>query len=138
MDSPPPFLSISLAAASRRRCPGIHYPGPNLYTDRGRRSSFVFIFCRLASPASRHSPPRRFVIFQGRSRSPTRFTLMKQLPSEPEPRLRWKIKRVDPERKDVPQEHAFLAIETRGFRPVLIPQPLPWQPGGQFGIGSSR
>lgn len=55
------------------------------FTQMGPQSSFVFIFCRLASPASRHSPPpHRFIVCQGRPRSPTRFTLMKQLPSAPE------------------------------------------------------
>lgn len=44
-----------------------------------------------------------------------------------------------PVQKDVPQERAFQAIEgLTGFRPMLIPQQLPWQLGVQFGISWSN
>lgn len=64
--------------------------------------------------------------------------LMKQLPSAPQLHLWWKIKRVEPRKEDVLREHAFRAMQTRTFRPVLIPQQLPWQLGGPLGIGLSN
>lgn len=99
LDIPPVWLQTSRRRRWERHPAQVVITPALTFTQMGRRSSFVFIFCRLASAASRHSPPRHFVIFQGRPRSPARFTLMKQLPAAPELRLRWKMKRADPERR---------------------------------------
>lgn len=134
MDSPPPFLSIS---ASRRRCPGIHYPGPNLYTDGP-----AVLLCLHFLPARLAGfPPLAATPVCHLPRSPKvadAFYVDEAITVGAGAAFAMEDKASGPGEKDVPQEHAFLAIQTRGFRPVLISQQLPWQPGGQFGIGSSR
>lgn len=67
---------------------GIHYPGPNLYTN----GPAILLCLHFLHPlASRRSPWRRFVIVRGRPRS--RFPSTNQSPSAPGPHARWEIKR---------------------------------------------
>lgn len=135
--APPYFLDIPpvlLQRASRRRCPGIHYPGPNLYTNEP-----AILFCLHFPPAplARFPPlaadtpvchlPRSFKVAGA-------FYVDEAITVSAGAAVVMEDKASGPGEKDVPQEHAFRAIEARGFRPVLIPRQLPWQPGGQFGV----
>lgn len=128
------FLRCCFNELPRRRCPGIHYPGPNLYTNGP-----AILFCLHFPPAplARFPPlaadtpvchlPRSFKVAGA-------FYVDEAITVSAGAAVVMEDKASGPGEKDVPQEHAFRAIEARGFRPVLIPRQLPWQPGGQFGV----